>query len=587
MSRRVSVMNKDSRLLSLALVCALIGTTVAITPWFSYDPINLPKQTTLVTFSFFFIPILVKSRKIFSANSIAKLIILLFSLFVLSLLVSMIVNQQNFAQQFWGTWGRSNGFLSYFALSLIFFISYLYAARGQSERLLRLFLVTSYAVTIYTIIQYLQLDPFDWSLKLPFAFFGNINFMSAFLGLACTLILSIVLFDRLPWSSNLFFLSLVVTNLWLIYETESIQGIAIFAIGSTISFFLYLHKVKGNKYSIPFALTSTAIGSLSMLGTAGLGPLGNLLVQQTVIYRTDYWRAGIEAFKSNIWFGVGIDSFGDYYTQYRDFLAATRTGPQRVVNTSHNVIIDLLANGGIFVGVILVCLLLVIFSVSGFLALSREAQNTEIKLLPLFSGWFFFLSVSINQLGVTIWGYVFGGMIIGIFARKAGFELPHPINGNQGSKKAKIERENKVETSSFHAVLHLGRMKLVSSVVCGLIGLIVSGIPLWADANFLSALKSQNVTKLAEVNSMLGASTVHKNKYLEFLTKNAPASQVYLEAKVMAKEDPRNYYAWNIIAQSEGIASTAERRAAIDVLISLDPYNDSIEKLKKNLDGKD
>jgi hypothetical protein len=73
-------------------------------------------------------------------------------------------------------------------------------------------------------------------------------------------------------------------------------------------------------------------------------------------------------FESDIWTGVGIDRYGDYYRIFRDADATFRLGPSSVANYAHNVFLQLLATGGLFLVIAyLSTLALVVFaSVKGF-----------------------------------------------------------------------------------------------------------------------------------------------------------------------------------------------------------------------------
>jgi O-antigen ligase len=54
----------------------------------------------------------------------------------------------------------------------------------------------------------------------------------------------------------------------------------------------------------------------------------------------------------NLTNGVGVDSYGYFYKEYRDLEAIERTGPERVSNTAHNVFLDISSGAGIFAGFI-------------------------------------------------------------------------------------------------------------------------------------------------------------------------------------------------------------------------------------------
>ena len=52
--------------------------------------------------------------------------------------------------------------------------------------------------------------------------------------------------------------------------------------------------------------------------------------------------------KNHPWFGVGLDSYGDWYRASRTLAATIRRGPSTVSNAAHNVFIDIGATAGIF-----------------------------------------------------------------------------------------------------------------------------------------------------------------------------------------------------------------------------------------------
>lgn len=74
------------------------------------------------------------------------------------------------------------------------------------------FMRTSYFISIYTTLQFADLDPIPWSQKLPVATLGNINFMSAFLGLANIIILGKFFVEKLQISQKIFFVLVLAWN---------------------------------------------------------------------------------------------------------------------------------------------------------------------------------------------------------------------------------------------------------------------------------------------------------------------------------------------------------------------------------------
>ena len=335
--------------LNFAKILALIGifTSVAINPWFAYDPINLPKMLILSTGAAYLLGGLSLN---FSGLSRPYLpLFLLSALFIASLVFSLFANSAPAYQQFWGVWGRSTGLLTYFAF-IVLMLSAAMISSTASLSLIRIsFDKLGYFITLYTLLQLMDLDPINWSQKLMVATLGNINFMSSFLGLTSISYLSRILLERLSLSSRLFYLAILLLNLYLIGISQSIQGIGVFLAGLV---FLLTYKFR-QKFSFLSTLAvffaSLVSGLVVLLGTAGFGPL-SMLRQETVIFRIDYWTAAINMLTANPLKGIGIDSYGDFYREYRTLEAVVRTGPQRVTNTAHNIFLDVFSGAGVFSG---------------------------------------------------------------------------------------------------------------------------------------------------------------------------------------------------------------------------------------------
>jgi hypothetical protein len=253
------------------------------------------------------------------------------SLFVVSLGIVIFLNSAPWSQQLWGVWGRATGFVTYLAFIIIMLSASITGIQGYGPTIRKAFEKLSYFITFYAVIQAAELDPINWSQKAIIATLGNINFMSSFLGLAAISMMSRVINEKIGFTGKLHYSFLSLVNLLLIWISGSIQGIAIFISGVTVSMVMYFRKNIGFQKAIIMLSVISSAGFVVFLGTAGLGPLRSLY-QETVSFRIDYWSAAIRMTLANWKNGIGIDSYGDYYQQYRDTRAVASTGPQRVSN---------------------------------------------------------------------------------------------------------------------------------------------------------------------------------------------------------------------------------------------------------------
>ena len=172
----------------------LAFVAIIITPWVSYDPLNLPKQLILVIFAGILISILSKSeiRQILSQNKTLNIVTVLF---ILQLILVLTFAPGNFYQQLYGASGRQTGFLTYFAL-IIFMIM---ATHLCSYYLIKSTILTLVLVGVlsigYGLLQSFNLDPINWTTPHSpiFGFLGNPNFYSSFLGFSIAPALAYIL----------------------------------------------------------------------------------------------------------------------------------------------------------------------------------------------------------------------------------------------------------------------------------------------------------------------------------------------------------------------------------------------------------
>lgn len=574
---------ESSNLLSAFLILCSVGTTIAVNPWTAYDPINLPKFAVLVTcaggvlaiivFNFFCIE--------WKGNVAAWLIVSL----LIGFLAAFLLSDRAKDLQLWGAWGRSTGLLTYFSLGILSFGASLFTSRNTLALFFRALTLTSYFVTGYTIIQYAQLDPINWSQRLPMATLGNINFMSSFLGLASVLFLSRIFHESIAWTSKAFLILLILLNGLLIVASESIQGLGVFLTGATVITLQRISLKKSFKFTLGIASTLLASGSLILVSMAGTGPLGEKLVQQTVIYRIDYWIAGIRMFLSSPIIGLGFDSYGDYYREFRTPEAAI-SGPQRITNTAHNVFIDYLVSGGLIIGLpfIVITIFALITSWRTLHRANKLSQNLEIlHLAPLIAGWVVFAMISIGQIGITSWGSV----LVGLGLRSSWFlenqnfsperfddskKLKRDTIGKDlGAKKSNNNTKDLKVTTIIRNSLSLRFQKVLVMAFCCL-SLLLSLIPIRADIEMLKAVKSKNVEEMVVIASKLGSMNFHKEKALVEIRNQGMGDLASNLARDLLLENPRFFDAYVELAINTN-NSTEDRKKAAEMLLRLDPSN--------------
>lgn len=432
----------------------LLLTPALITLYFNaraQDPFNTPKLIIILLSGSWILGHLLISYK----RNIPKLksegfVVTLTILFLLSMLVAFYFSDNKITALI-GDNLRRTGFLTYLALTIIF----LFAARcidfHYSLRLIKIIILTGLLSSCYGIIQMLGNDPVAWNnpYNSIITTVGNPNFASA--SMAIFTLVSIFSLFVTKISKTFKFISCltIVISLIAITNSQSRQGLLTLLFG--IVFYLTLYSFMNiPKLRIPVALGSGILTFLLILGMLQKGPLSAYLYKESVSVRGYYWRAAIEMFRDNPLFGVGLDSYGWYFKEYRELEYVLKYGYDITSSNAHNVILQLFSTGGVFVGITYLALILFTFY-TGVNLVKRTNKETQKVSLLFLSAWIGFQAqafISIDNLGVTVWGWILAGSIFGLSKNINSTESTGKIN-SRSNQLAKIEIFQPLVSSIF------------------------------------------------------------------------------------------------------------------------------------------
>jgi O-antigen ligase len=552
---------KTEAVLGKLLVWALVSVTLLVTPLWSLDPINPIKMLAITAIGFMSLGVLLANHKTLALGRY-KAVLILISVFMGWQLVVFVVSGVPMLQQLFGTAGRNTGLITYLAFSILFIVSMAVSAPTFLNRFLLASLVTGVASLGYGLIQALGADPFDWVNRYSpvFGFLGNPNFQSSLLGILGSVVFAQLISKPVKLKvRGAYFVYLLVT-LYVIRETDSQQGFLVLLIGSVIALGVYVNqKSKALGYSY---LGLSLIGfAVVLIGTLNKGPLASLLYKDSVTYRGDYWRAGWRMTVDNPIFGVGLDNYGDWYRRSRTIEATLRRGPDVTSNAAHNVFLDISAYGG-FPLVLIYIALMVLVIVSAVKVIKRS-QGFNAGFVGLVAGWVAFQAqsiISINQIGLALWGWVLSGLIIG-----------YEINTRDGEvvvEKKTGKKAVKSAQSSAGSVMGM--------FVGLIIGVLVGMPPYLASAKYKSALETSNPTVIQEAayiwpldaSRMIQVSlTLNENKL------EAQGLEVALDATASF---PDNYAVWATLNAMKS-ASESQKADALAQMKRLDPLNPNLK----------
>ncbi len=340
-----------------------------------------------------------------------KVVALLSISFLISTFFTGYLSDVPMIRLLWGETTRGNGLISYFLLTLVFLITTKYFKFVKVESFVQatvLFLAVS---TAYFYLQNFGLN--IYSEKFVYGpmvgFFGNPNFTSSFMGMGFALVSGLIVFQR----QNRFpLLILALGIIFAIYLSGSIQGLILVFFGLVIYAHLYgiQRGISASKILIS-AIFSTLFSYVTFAGFLGLGPLGDYIERRSLRIRLGYFETAISMFNSNPLMGVGTDSYGDYFRQFRPEWLIRLIGDGTTSNDAHNVYFNILATSG-FVPFLLFTALNLFVVARGVVTVLNGSRDLvlDISLVVLLCFQLQNL-ISINQIGLSIWGWFAMGVV--------------------------------------------------------------------------------------------------------------------------------------------------------------------------------
>jgi tetratricopeptide (TPR) repeat protein len=392
------------------------------------DPFNAPKFWVLLIGAAWLFGYLISYLRDNKNNvqGIIKKSIVLVIIFISFSTISMVMSKNNFVALL-GDNMRKNGYLTYLSLSIIFLVTVFYVRNNNLVKLYKFMLLSALAVGGYGLLQMTGNDFINWSSSgmALFSTMGNSNFAGSLMAILATITLGGSYIYRksvvLSSISIITFVILVIT----IFPTNARQGLLLLFFG--ISYLIVVIIYNFNRIIGRIAILISFAGLLaSILGMLQIGPLSNLLYKGSVSVRGFYWRAGMEMFQNNILFGVGLDNYGSFFKQYREAGYPLKYGYSLTSTNAHNVFIQQFATGGIFVGISYILITLFVFW-SGVKSLRKFKGEDRAKLAVFFIAWLAFQGqsiISIDNIGISIWGWVLAGVIIGLSLENSESYLP-------------------------------------------------------------------------------------------------------------------------------------------------------------------
>ena len=558
------------KLLSKILAFGAAITTIFLISGSVSDPVNVPKLLVVgVLASSAFGLLLFSNLKSRIKSQWTILGPVLF--FIAVMLFSVISSKSPLSQNFYGSYGRNNGFVTYLFFALI--LSSALALR-ESAGFVLLAKALFFAGLINVAYCFWVIcfgDFIGWSNPYGniLGTLGNPDFIGAFLGMFFAAYLGYGLGKD---TSKIFRLSMLLVlpiTAFEIIDSHAIQGRVIAVLGTGIVAFLYLRSRFTSLTVAAYSLFSVIIGVLALGGALQIGPLTKYIYKTSVSLRGQYWLAAWNTGESHPFSGVGMDSFGDWYRRSRDAHALELPGVNTVVNAAHNVWLDMFAFGGWpLLLSYLVILLVTAVSIARVIIRQKEYDATFVALTTAWIGYQAQSVISINQIGLAIWGWVLSGALIA-------YEIAsRPVSDNSpilNVKKSHKSKQNGQEP-----------LGVMVAVLSGLVGLLIALPPLTSDAKWRSAQLGRTAQGIEATMHSSYFNPENATKYLTNIQTLEASSLFDLSHKYAleaVKWNSESFELWKVLYLIKN--STIEEKAeALANMKRLDPLNPDVTSIK-------
>jgi O-antigen ligase len=472
----------DDRYLGMYVLLASVAVCLLVAPFNSIDPVNLPKLCLLIVLSFIGAGFVFTKVNFFKSKR-NRPVLLIIGLFIAQLFLVLVADSRDFSSKFYGTNGRNTGFAAYLSLSFLFIASVVSASSKLLKKYAVSVISSGTALAIYGLAQSQGYDFYEFGNAYGtnvFGTFGNPNFQSAFMGITGAAAFTLVVFSRLKihLKAGLFILTLLaIYNISL----SSQQGYLNFAAGFVAAIVVYFFTSGKRTLGWTALAVSSISGMVILLGILNTGPLAAAIYKSSLQARGFYWRAAGKMMLENPFFGVGMDGYGDAYLRSRTAeIAAYNSGIS--ADTAHSVPLDIGSNGGF--PLLFAYLSIVVLVVLSIVRIVKRTTVFDVVFTTIVAAWVAYQAqslISINQLGLGVWGWTLSGLIIG-----------YELNTRPDSETVnhKPVRQANVSTQKISA------SALVFSFVAMSIGMAIALPPFVAADKFYKALQSGDANRI-------------------------------------------------------------------------------------------
>jgi O-antigen ligase len=494
----------------------------------------------------------------------AKWLVIASVLFLAAGLNSVLNSTAPTTQSIYGVFGRQTGYVAYIVLVMIALAAALLRTKKSFDLLVWALLISGAVNVIYCAWAIAFGDFIGWNNPYGniLGLFGNPNFIGAFLGMFITGSIAFAFSDHFAWKYRIVFIVLGLIALYEIRNSNAVQGLVVTGAGlAMIGFYLVRAKTKGWTLTSIYLVAVAIAGGFALAGALQKGPLAEMIYKRSVSLRGTYWETGINIGMDKPWTGAGMDSYGLWYRAFRPDRALVDTpGVNTVTNAAHNVVIDVFAYGGYPLVISYIAILAIgVWAILRVTLRNRAYDGTFVALATTWLAYELQSIISINQMGLAIWGWVLVGALVAY----------------EYSTRPKIEFTEKAKPVKQKEMIFSPQLVGGIGVV---VGALIAVPPMSADMKWRSALKAQNVQQVeaALTPSYLAPRDSARMAQAVLLLENSKLPDLaYKYAKEGVAFNPNYFDAWRVL-YSISKSTDADKDEALKNMKRLDPKNPDV-----------
>jgi hypothetical protein len=352
-----------------------------------------------------------------------------------------------------------------------------------------------------------------------------------------------------------------------VINSHAIQGIVVTGGGiAIVGFFAVRSFLKSKMITGLYVLSVVFVGVLAIMGALQKGPF-TFIYKTSVSLRGAYWNAGITMGMDHPLTGIGMDAYGDWYRRARSEKAATvMPGPKTITNAAHNVVIDIFAYGGF--PLLIAYLAMLLMAAIAIIKVVRRRQSYDAVFVAMAAAWICYQTqslISINQVGLALWGWVLTGALIA---------YERATRNGEGEERPTAGKGPKTKMKSSSGVIS---PQLVAGIGA-LVGVLIAVPPMAADSTWRAALDSKDVAKVMaalEPGYLKPSDSQRLAQAVQLLASSNLTDQARQIALQGIEFNPDYFDAWRVFYYLTN-TTEEEKNSALANMKRLDPLNPDV-----------